>query len=111
MFDSLEVMALKRKVKRLKNENEGAKRIIKQLNRELADNEATLEHYGNIIEEQFQELKKYKSKEELYENVVQATRIMKCPHCGKLMKLVNIDEEECSYHCESCKRTTIYIRV
>lgn len=62
MFKDLEVMALKRRIKRLKDENDSAKRIIDQLNKELSDNELTIEHYEMLMEEQFQKLKKYKEK-------------------------------------------------
>lgn len=55
-------MALKRENKRLRDSLEGSKDIIDQLNREISDNESTLEYYNMLLEERFQELKKYKTK-------------------------------------------------
>lgn len=62
MINKLKIMALKRENKRLRDSLEGSKDIINQLNREISDNEATIEYYNMLLEERFQELKKYKTK-------------------------------------------------
>ena len=62
MINKLKIMALKRENKRLRDSLEGSKDIIDQLNREISDNEATIEYYNMLLEERFQELKKYKTK-------------------------------------------------
>ena len=62
MINKLKIMALQRENKRLRDSLEGSKDIIDQLNREISDNEATIEYYNMLLEERFQELKKYKTK-------------------------------------------------
>ena len=62
MINKLKIMALQRENKRLRDSLEGSKDIIDQLNREIYDNEATIEYYNMLLEERFQELKKYKTK-------------------------------------------------
>lgn len=62
MINKLKIMALQRENKRLRDSLEGSKDIIDQLNREISDNEATIEYYNMLLEEGFQELKKYKTK-------------------------------------------------
>ena len=62
MINKLKIMALKRENKRLRDSLEGSKDIIDQLNREISDNESTIEYYNMLLEERFQELKKYKTK-------------------------------------------------
>ncbi|MBQ2652530.1 MAG: hypothetical protein IJF83_03155 [Methanobrevibacter sp.] len=55
-------MALKRENKRLRNKLDSSKRTINRLNKELSDSEATIEYYNMLLEERFQELKKYKTR-------------------------------------------------
>ena len=62
MINKLKIMALQRENKRLRDSLEGSKDIIDQLNREISDNEATIEYYNMLLEERFQKLKKYKTK-------------------------------------------------
>lgn len=62
MIDELKIMALKRENKRLRDKLKSSKHTIDQLNREISDNEATIEYYNMLLEERFQELKKYKTK-------------------------------------------------
>lgn len=52
----LKNMMYKRKIKRLKNQVDGGRMIIDQLNRELSDNEAGIEHLKIVLEEQHQEI-------------------------------------------------------
>ncbi len=62
MIDELKIMALKRENKRLRDKLKSSKHTIDQLNREISDNESTIEYYNMLLEERFQELKKYKTK-------------------------------------------------
>lgn len=62
MIDELKIMALKRENKRLRDKLKSSKHTIDQLNREISDNEATIEYYNMLLEDRFQELKKYKTK-------------------------------------------------
>lgn len=62
MINKLKIMALKRENKRLRDKLKSSKHTIDQLNREISDNEATIEYYNMLLEERFQELKKYKTK-------------------------------------------------
>lgn len=62
MIDELKIMALKRENKRLRDKLKSSKHTIDQLNREISDNEATIEYYTMLLEDRFQELKKYKTK-------------------------------------------------
>jgi len=62
MIDELKIRALKRENKRLRDKLKSSKHTIDQLNREISDNEATIEYYNMLLEERFQELKKYKTK-------------------------------------------------
>ena len=61
MIDELKIRALKRENKRLRDKLKSSKHTIDQLNREISDNEATIEYYNMLLEERFQELKKYKT--------------------------------------------------
>ena len=62
MIDELKIMALKRENKRLRDKLKSSKHTIDQLNREISDNESTIEYYNMLLEDRFQELKKYKTK-------------------------------------------------
>ena len=62
LIDELKIMALKRENKRLRDKLKSSKSTIDQLNRELSDSESTIEYYNMLLEERFQELKKYKTR-------------------------------------------------
>ena len=49
MINKLKIMALQRENKRLRDSLEGSKDIIDQLNREISDNEATIEYYNMLL--------------------------------------------------------------